>query len=57
MSCNLGSPYPDDYTKAESVGLELGVDVNAGLSGQKSRRVIVGSQVPKLILKVDHAEI
>jgi hypothetical protein len=57
MSGSPGSPYPDDYTETESIRLELGVDVNAGLSGQEPWRVIVVSQVPKLILEVDHTEI
>jgi hypothetical protein len=57
VSGKLGSLYPDEYTKAESIRLELGVDVNAGHSGQKTRRVIVVAQVPKLILEVDHTKI
>jgi len=57
MRGRLGSSYPDDYTKAQSIRLELGVDINARLSGYKSRWVIVVSQVPKLILKVDHTKI
>ena len=48
---------PDENTEAESIGLKLGVDVNARLPGEKSGRVIVVSQVPKLILEVDHTKI
>jgi hypothetical protein len=53
----LGSLDADDYTKAESIRLELGVDVDAGLSGQKPRRIVVVSQVPKLILEVDQTKV
>jgi hypothetical protein len=47
--CNqsrLGSPHPDDYAEAESIRLELGVDVNTGRSGYKTRWVIMVPQVP-----------
>src|ERR1700677_2397706 len=57
MRGRLGSLNPEDYTKAQSIRLELGVDVNAGRSGYKPWRIIVVSQVPKLILEVDHTKI
>src|ERR1700733_178417 len=57
MRGRLGSPNPDEYTEAQRIRLELGVHVNAGRSGYKPRRIVVGSQVPKLILEVDHTKI
>src|ERR1700675_1065078 len=53
----FSSPYPDENTEAESVRLELGVDVNAGLPRQKPWWIVMVSQIPKLVLKVDHAEV
>jgi hypothetical protein len=57
MRSRLGSLNPDEYTKAQSIRLELGVYVNAGRSGYKPWWIVVVSQIPKLILEVDHTKI
>src|SRR6202043_1837472 len=53
----FSSPNPDENAEAESVRLELGVDVNTGLPRQKPWWIVMVSQIPKLVLKVDHAEV
>lgn len=47
-----GLPDPDDNTEAESIRLQRGVDELAWRPREKPRRIVVVSQVPKLILKV-----
>src|SRR5882757_8553541 len=54
---DFSSPYPDENAEAERIGLELGVDVHAGLPRQKPWWIVMVSQIPKLVLKVDHAEV
>ena len=51
------SPYADQNAEAKSIRLELGIDINTRLPGQKSRGIVVVPQVPKLVLKVHHTKI
>ena len=51
------SPDAEEHPEAERIRFELGIDINAGRARDKSRRIVVISQIPKLVLEVHHAEI